>query len=1735
MTVVFGTVRNEENSFTKKEGKELQTELSTMRLGNSHHSCVALSFLLFLFSSFAQVHAREPLLNAYKSSLDMLTAPNTFYFLEFPPGINDVANETLQPICGNGSPYSFAFRRGTQKHLSKLIVEFEGGPACWKGDSGGGCACNGGARETPWNDYLRTTEKETTQTGLFPKLGSCTGLSPGFIRAGGSYLISGNTDDVPLFLRGGDDNDNNNNTKKEWWELLSSDSSNIHDWSYILLPHCTLDWNLGYKRSPQPTGCGNERVNHRGGANVNAVLEWVTTQFPSGLDALVTTSGGKVGGCDGPVSASSVAPAIFAEALAAVAADTTPSSVLVITEGASLWNKELPVPSLMASRWNAKDLATGATFLSTMEHMVTNASNALQYAWMGNEYNVRTNEEVEWLAQLKLARPVTFHVHAPLITGQQPDCPLYAFPNDSPIKDLSLFFRQVTELMSWSSASAASLLSNDQGKRSGIRLSFLTILLILVAILALVWLVYFTLRDQRLRENRPLPPSPNDLWFAALTRYPRVFLVISLSIPILLSYLAYVRADYTISVNLDFDTYLDIATDQESVSENYALRRAYQKKSLQIEKDNCAMLTEEDGNSNGNRMTRKVLETQMEAFFKHEDASFSIHVDDEPGQHLTERELQKYQTYTSKGHLISLFYQNRNGGTIFTQEVLKNIRDFEQSILDFPGFKEDYCFTLETQCAQFDSLIPNFFPDGNFVNDIDSVLRGFLEDQTAIWKMDQYFGPKNLASNITRTFVYLRDLGGDQSSANPFLKRMYDDLLWKVDQQSPPLYPNMRYTWANIYLEGVEADDALRHDALWSVASLVFIGFIVFLKVRNVFVVFFSVLGLVLAFSSSYYWCSVHFGVQEITMLHIAGLFVMLGIGADDIFLMIDSFDHTKVSYATNEQDDDDNNTEGEYNDSDKVPLQRRYDDHDVIRERMILAYRTAGSMMLVSSMTTAICFFSNAFGVLVAIQEFGIYMGVVVLINFVNVMTILPSAILVNELHFKPFQKKLWNIICFRRKEKNDQEHREVGSKLEDTFAPLEAETGSAPPPVSNRAEEQSTLRLDQQVHQNQNDFLKHTSRMNHMDRWLVEKYSLFVCKWRLLIVISSVIMAATLGTLGVINFTTTDGTIIIFKTEYNLGRLQMINDAYFNSQLYRTVTQDDINSIVDGSGGSDGSNDSSDPDSVPQPSPPTIQPNNLPSRPPTTLSPTSSDTGGGGSPFRPTSVQPPPTIISTQWPTAPETVTSTQPAPEESCVPTCKNGGTCVQTECSCLGVWKGPSCEVPFDQPDEVLKRQESIVVSLIWGVKPVKKPSNLWVIENRSPPSTRYLATDDDSTSSFDLSEPHIQEWLLEVVKLARNETGLNVQSDRPTWIELLRDSAVEAGIGFPIPQDLFVGYLQLLKAQSRAFRRVASNKIGTNSPGLVGEFLFASVVLLAEVPYTGDSLSERTLKEWTSFLDSVNERLPPNVPPVAVQSETFLTAYRNQATIDSTVTTWFVANGLCLLIILFFTQNVLLSAMVMATLGLIFLCLGGLLFKVFYIPFGPVEALGVSIFIGLSANYSLHVVHAYHSSNLNKRKTKVQRALFITGSPILASAFSTIGGSAFLFACRTWVLVELGILICSITALALFFSMSFLLAWLAMLGPLPCEQDSDNKDNQLHQCDLKALLWTPCHKLYSSRNEQDEHPMDGSKASSDDSNPNETHSNDNSDWSQESSKFNTVDVADDLMIEVSKQRSWEEFR
>lgn len=1043
------------------------------------------------------------LLNAYLTPPNSITdamLPDTFYFLEFP---TDVASEgkTL-PMCADQSPYSFMFRRG-KKYTNKLIVEFEGGSACWEGS----CSCDATthARTAPWHDYYSSTFQQMA----LPWIGSCHGIIPGFVKElkGPLFRNTNTTSDIPTCIRG------------DGWPAL--DDSSFDDWSYLLLPHCTMDWHLGYQEEGRESGCeleddggawwdsaqGEERIWHRGGANMDAVLDWLIIQYPDGLDAMLTFSGGQMGGCNDkdPETASSIAPAVFATE-AASSMNMDPSSILAILDGGSLQNPNLPYNSVLELPWNPRALTATSSILQDVQDLVVNAPLAVEFAWIASTQANSNDEEKKMLLELAQQRPGQFHIYVPpndddSSLAASETCPRFAFPETQDYSNFAPFFKDIVSDMSWEASSPQEEITLDSlvARNSGVsRLSFLSIAVLALGLWGLVWLIYFGVKHHRTKNNNLAKiMSPNELWLHALTHYPAWFLLFSVTLPITLSVVAFAQSGYTINVNLDFQSYLDISSDLEVVAKTYSSVKQYQRESVDEATDQCDAIL-----GNGNRRSLLLEGGNYDRILQEED----------------EEELARAT--------VSIIYQNRNGGNVFSPEVLDSIYEFEESIRNLPDF-ETYCRLKEEECRPFDSVLSFLYPNGELVGNIEQVL--FAEAKNS--QVDQYFGPFNLQSNITRSVMFFQ---GPQPELNRFLEYLYRDVFWERDQSG--FYPNMVFTWRNGFMLRLEASDALFHDTLWSLGSLLFIGLMILLKVQDVFEFFFGILGLLLAFTTSYYWCLNHFAIPEITLLHVSGLFVMLGIGADDIFLMIDSYEHAKVELEQEELDGD-------------QPLNL-----EKVRRRMLWAYSTAGGMMLVSSLTAAVCFFSNAFGVLLVIQEFGIYMGMVVLINFFNVMTILPSAILVNEIYIKPWKRKFFSYICCCSQSKNtDRGTTKLDSLLgmvdSDLGKPQDAAVGNSGNILvaGNETGEdgmEMTLNPQSQDKASTDNSSKGISgnRMNRTDSWLLGRYAPFLIRRRVPILVVSALFAVLLGIFGILNLEFTDGSIVIFSNKFNQGRLTSV-----------------------------------------------------------------------------------------------------------------------------------------------------------------------------------------------------------------------------------------------------------------------------------------------------------------------------------------------------------------------------------------------------------------------------------------------------------------------------------------------------------------------------------------------------------------------------------------------------------------
>jgi hypothetical protein len=198
---------------------------------------------------------------------------------------------------------------------------------------------------------------------------------------------------------------------------------------------------------------------------------------------------------------------------------------------------------------------------------------------------------------------------------------------------------------------------------------------------------------------------------------------------------------------LDFEAYLDISSDLDIVANNYAMAQQYQKNSYLEAKAHCRAFGGSEASKPSFNTDRRLFENDLGQFSVHLETDHLLAFD-------ANRMLEGNDDATSDRFVdatITVIYENPKGGNVFTRAVLESVYDFEQSVKEFPGY-HTFCRKLqEDNCVPFESLMSYLYPAEFLVDDIEGVLGAVATNA----QVDQYFGPDNLQSNITKTFIVI--------------------------------------------------------------------------------------------------------------------------------------------------------------------------------------------------------------------------------------------------------------------------------------------------------------------------------------------------------------------------------------------------------------------------------------------------------------------------------------------------------------------------------------------------------------------------------------------------------------------------------------------------------------------------------------------------------------------------------------------------------------------------------------------------------------------------------------------------------------------------------------------------------------------------------------------------------------------------------------------------------------------
>ncbi len=352
-------------------------------------------------------------------------------------------------------------------------------------------------------------------------------------------------------------------------------------------------------------------------------------------------------------------------------------------------------------------------------------------------------------------------------------------------------------------------------------------------------------------------------------------------------------------------------------------------------------------------------------------------------------------------------------GNIFTPENVQSICQIEQLYIQTPGY-EDVCLLNNTggttKCSDPTSTVTYYFygnsdnetcallssSDVNstatfMYNQLDAsnasrLLYGFFMDSETMTRSPYYSTRTRTRIPIGGPLVGYRNtndnLEDQKKEYTKFIKRVKDRFFDKFGMKQSWLRSAYRTEVSTNGLK-VRFNSLLLRDLDWIVMldddlnlaafSIIFVFSWMCYHLGSLFLASMGMLQIVLSLPVSIVIYRGVYQIQYFTALHGLTIFLVLGIGADDVFVFIDGW---RQAHKVVERDGIPQ-TSSEY----------------LIR-RMRLAYVRTLAAVFDTSFTTIVAFLATAISPIMPVATFGMFAATAIFINYVLVMTLIPAAV---------------------------------------------------------------------------------------------------------------------------------------------------------------------------------------------------------------------------------------------------------------------------------------------------------------------------------------------------------------------------------------------------------------------------------------------------------------------------------------------------------------------------------------------------------------------------------------------------------------------------------------------------------------------------------------------------------------------------------------------------------------------
>ncbi|KAJ7420584.1 Protein dispatched 3 [Pitangus sulphuratus] len=336
---------------------------------------------------------------------------------------------------------------------------------------------------------------------------------------------------------------------------------------------------------------------------------------------------------------------------------------------------------------------------------------------------------------------------------------------------------------------------------------------------------------------------------------------------------------------------------------------------------------------------------------------------------------------------------------IFTTERLVTIHEVERKIMDHPRFRE-FCWKPHevlkdlplgsySYCSPPSSLMTYFFPTerggkiyydgmGQDLADIQGSLELAMTHPEFYWYVDEGLSAENMKSSLLRSEILfgapLPNYYSVEDRWEEQRHKFQNFVITYVAMLAKQSTSKVQVLYGGTDLFDYEVRRTFNNDMLLAFISSSCIAVLVYILTScSVFLSFFGIASIGLSCLVALFLYHVVFGIQYLGILNGVAAFVIVGIGVDDVFVFINTY-----RQATHLKD---------------------------LRLRMIHTIQTAGKATFFTSLTTAAAYAANIFSQIPAVHDFGLFMSLIVSCCWVAVLFTMPAALGIWTLYVSPLE----------------------------------------------------------------------------------------------------------------------------------------------------------------------------------------------------------------------------------------------------------------------------------------------------------------------------------------------------------------------------------------------------------------------------------------------------------------------------------------------------------------------------------------------------------------------------------------------------------------------------------------------------------------------------------------------------------------------------------------------------------